>query len=82
MQCDDEIESDFEYEQELPGRPYCAKCGKRKGSKRRFYPERACSHCGSKKTVLRNQFGATIDWDKWTAIQNDKRYAELALEYD
>jgi hypothetical protein len=74
--------SDDEQEPPLPGRPYCAKCNKLKGSKikGRFNPEQACVRCGTTETVLRNKAGKTIDWKKWTELREQKRYEELMAE--
>ena len=82
---DYEVGPEDECEPELPGRPYCANCGRLKGSRQgRFYPDKACKHCGSTKTVLRNKANKVISWSKWLKIKADRRdeeyYALCALE--
>jgi hypothetical protein len=61
-------------------RPYCANCGKLKGSKTNdcYYPERPCSNCGSFETTLIDYNGNEISWDEWVALQNEAAVAELA----
>src|SRR4030095_10162771 len=61
-------------------RPYCANCGKLKGSKTEdyYYPERPCLDCGSSKTKLRDYNDNEIGWDKWVALENEAAIAELA----
>src|SRR5262245_28020654 len=58
----------------LDKRPYCANCGKVKGSlaKSRYYPTRPCSCCGSSHTILRDFDGNEISWDKWVDLQDEQ----------
>jgi hypothetical protein len=60
-------------------RPYCANCGKLKGSEKKdcYYPTRPCSNCGSFKTTLIDYKGYKISWDKWVALENEAALAEL-----
>jgi hypothetical protein len=60
--------------------PYCANCGKLKGSKVNdcYYPERPCLNCGSLKTTLIDYNGYKIDWDKWVVLQNEAERAKMA----
>jgi hypothetical protein len=54
-------------------RPYCANCGKLKGSKEKdcYYPERPCSNCGSTKTKVKDYNHNEMSWEKWVAIENE-----------
>jgi ribosomal protein L37E len=64
-------------------RPYCADCGKLKGSKakNRYFPERPCSNCGSPRTKLRDFDGNEIGWDKWVVMANEWADREMVRTY-
>jgi hypothetical protein len=66
----------------LDKRPYCADCGKLKGSKakNRYFPKRPCSSCGSIKTKLRDFDGKEISWDKWGRLVEEDALAEMASQ--
>jgi hypothetical protein len=64
-------------------RPYCADCGKLKGSKAKnlYFPKLPCSHCGSTKTRLRDFDGKEINWDKWVVLANEWADREAVRTY-
>ena len=66
----------------LDNRPYCANCGKLKGSetKSRYFPDRPCMACGSTMTKLRDFDGNEIDWQKWRDLQAESDGAWLRAQ--
>ena len=58
--------------------PYCANCGKLKGSKKTniSFPERPCLGCGSTETRVRYRNGYEISRERWLELENARMQKE------